>query len=215
MKKLLFVFLANLCGMQPLGARTFVSAAIDNGKPAMESVREKQEKPSWAVRMGARLMAKRLKRLAKNGEMPTRKCAVILKRDGTEIFAHILTRNREKVTYKPCGQPKGRSIVLATDSIQAVKMPDDLLWEPVPGKNYVAGKNKAGNASLVFGILAWVTAGIGIGFLFAIAGLVTGIISVRRKYRRQGGAIVGIVLSGLLLLMILVAVLFLLLYWGI
>lgn len=214
MKKLLFVFWLGLLWAQTPGV---CAAAFDttNSKPAKESpVLSKQEKPSLAVRMAARLLAKRLHRMAKSAESPARKCAVILKKDGTEIFAHIITRNRERVTYKPCGEPKGSSIVMATDSIQAVRMPDDLLWEPVPGQNYIAGKNKAGNASLILGILAWVTAGIGIGFLFAAAGLITGIISIRRKYKRQGGAIAGIVLSGLLLLSILIALAILFLYWG-
>lgn len=174
----------------------------------------KQTEMNLLGRIGARMLAKRLHRLVQADKTTGRKCAVILKQDGTEIFAHIMTKDRKKVTYKPCGQPKGRSITLATDSIRAIRLPDDLLWEPVPERGYVSGRDKAGNASLILGILSWVTAGLGIGFFLAIAGLATGIVSLRRKYKRKGAAIAGIVLSSLLLLIALIAVVFLFLFWG-
>ena len=218
MKKTVFFILTGLFWVLALEARPFGSVGqreVSVSKDAVaEAASHKRGKTSVAKRMGARLLAKRLRHLARTAEGPGRKCAVILKQDGTEILAHVMTKDRKKVTYKPCDQPKGRSITLPTDSVRAIRMGDGWIWEPVSERGYVEGRDKAGNASLVLGIVSWLTAGLGIGFFLAIAGLVLGIVSLRRRFKRKGAAIAGIVLSSLLLLLLLVFIVALFLYWG-
>lgn len=130
------------------------------------------------------------------------------------MMVRIISKNNKKITYKPCDHPAQNTQTISTDSIQAVRMPDDWLWVPLKSRDgYTEGKNKMGNWSLILGILAWLTMGLGVGFILAIVSLGLGITSLKRKYKRRTEAIFGVVLSALLLILAIAVLLILFAYF--
>ena len=162
-------------------------------------------KSTLTTRLAYRIVQKRLMRAVAYTDKP---CAVLLKKDGTEVFVNVISRSHGKLVYRLCGETKKEVKRIPYDSISAVRFHDNILWRPYAPKELgrKGDQSNLGVISLVLSSVGLLTLVLYVGVFLCMAGFIVGIIGLGQHTRKRWAAVLGVILGAVPLIFILAAI---------
>lgn len=189
----------------------FVGLVMPIKALAVSALPATKAKSNLTTRLAHRIVQKRLMRAAIPKEEP---CAVLLKKDGTEMFVKIVSRHNTKLKYHLCGDTKKSIKSMPYDSISAVRFSNNMLWRPYGSRamEVTEGQGNWGMLSLILSAVGLLTLVLAVGIFLCAGGVIVGVIGLTRRTPKRWAAVLGIVL-GALPFVALLAVALLLAFW--
>ena len=177
----------------------FVGLVMPIKALAVSALPATKAKSNLTTRLAHRIVQKRLMRAAVSTDEI---CAILLKRDSTEVPIVVISRSNATLTYYLCDDAKKRLQSIPYDAILAVRMPSGSLWRPKGVQTREQGRRGHwGLASLSLSIFGLLATSLPLGAILCTAGIFVGVTGLIRHTKQRWAAILGIVLGAVPLIL--------------